>query len=84
MKSVFRLLVRKSEKFGVEKTWEGPARHLLLFPHQQDERGPFDRNAKKDRIEIWTFSFQICLCNKFLTSGSCQTENTEIHVFAYF
>ena len=37
-----------------------------------------DQNApkKKFRIEIWTFSFQICFENKFSTSGSGQTENT--------
>ena len=36
------------------------------------------------RIEIWTFSFQICFRNKFLTLGSGQSENTQICVFAYF
>ena len=41
-------------------------------------------SKKKFRIEIWTFSFQICFRNKFLTSGSGQTENTQIGVFAYF
>ena len=42
-----------------------------------------DQNApkKKFRIEIWTFSFQICFKNKFLTSGSGPTENTHIRVF---
>ena len=41
-----------------------------------------DRNAPKEkfRIEIWTFSFQICFKNKFLTSGSGKTENTQICV----
>ena len=39
---------------------------------------------KKIRIEIWTFSFQICFPNKFWSSGSGQTENTQIRVFAYF
>ena len=39
---------------------------------------------KKFRIEIWTFSFQICFRNQFSTSGSGQTENTQIRVFAYF
>ena len=43
MKSVLRRLARKSEKFGVEKTLEGPARHPLHCLHQQDERGPFDQ-----------------------------------------
>ena len=45
-----------------------------------------DRNSfkKKIRIEICTFSFQICFRNQFLTSGSGQTENTQIRVFAYF
>ena len=41
-------------------------------------------SRKKFRIEIWTFSFQICFRNKFSTSGSGQTENTQIRVFAYF
>ena len=60
-------------------------------------------SQKKFRIEIWTFSFQICFRNivflvfqhflyiqkvlkykKFWTSGSGQTENTQIRVFAYF
>ena len=45
-----------------------------------------DRNSSKKifRIEIWTFSFQICFRNKFLTLGSGQTENyanTRICVF---
>ena len=39
---------------------------------------------KKFRLKIWTFSFQVCLWNKFWTLGSGQTENTQIHVFAYF
>ena len=45
-----------------------------------------DRNAstKKFRIEIWTFSFQICFWNQLTTSGSGQTENTQISTFAYF
>ena len=45
-----------------------------------------DRNApkKKFRIEIWTFSFQICFKNQFSTSGSGQTENTRIRVYVYF
>ena len=39
-----------------------------------------DRNApkKKFRIEIWTFSFEICFRNQFRTSGSGQTEITPI------
>ena len=36
---------------------------------------------KKFRIEIWAFSFQICFQNQFSTSGSGQTENTQIRVF---
>ena len=45
-----------------------------------------DRNApkKKFRIEIWTFSFQICFKNQFSTSGRGQTENTRIRVYVYF
>ena len=45
-----------------------------------------DQNApqKKFRIEIWIFSFEICLKNQFLTLGSGQTENTQIRVFVYF
>ena len=44
-----------------------------------------DRNAtQKFTIEIWTFSFHICFRNQFLTLGSGQTENTQIHVFVYF
>ena len=45
-----------------------------------------DRNApkKKFRIEIWTFSFQICFQNQFSTSGSGQTENTRIREYVYF
>ena len=35
-----------------------------------------DQNAsKKIRIEIWTFSFQICFWNHSWTSGSSQTKN---------
>ena len=42
-----------------------------------------DRNApKKFRIEIWTFSFQICFWNQFSTLGSGQIENMQIRVFA--
>ena len=43
-----------------------------------------DRNApnKIFWIEIWTFSFKICFRNQFSTSGSGQTENTQIRVFA--
>ena len=33
---------------------------------------------------MWTLSFQICFRNQFSTSGSGQTENTQIYVFAYF
>ena len=45
-----------------------------------------DQNAPNFffRIEIWTFSFQICFCKQFSTSGSGQTENVQIRVFAYF
>ena len=45
-----------------------------------------DRNAPKNkfRIEIWTFSFEICFKNQFLTSGSCQTEKTRICEYLYF
>ena len=39
---------------------------------------------KKFRIVILTFSFEICFWNQFSTSGSSQTENTQIRVFAYF
>jgi hypothetical protein len=43
-----------------------------------------DRNApKKFRTEIWTFSFQICFRNQCSTSGSGQTEKTQIRVVAY-
>ena len=42
------------------------------------------RSKKKFRIEIWTFSFQICFKNQFWTSGSGQTENTRICVYVYF
>ena len=38
---------------------------------------------KKFRTEIWKFSFQICFQNQFSTSGSGQTENTQIPIFAY-
>ena len=38
----------------------------------------------KFRIKIWTFQFQICFWNQCWTSGSGQTENTQIRVFAYF
>ena len=36
-----------------------------------------DQNSSKEklRIEIWTFLFQICFLNQFLTLGSGQTEN---------
>ena len=36
------------------------------------------------RVVIWTFLYQICFRNKISTSGSGQTENTQIRVFAYF
>ena len=42
------------------------------------------RFKKKFRIEIRTFSFQICFQNQLSTSGSFQTENTQIRMFAYF
>ena len=38
----------------------------------------------KFRIEIWTLSFQICLQNRFWTSGNGQTENTCIRVHVFF
>ena len=41
-------------------------------------------SKKKFRIEIKAFSFQICFKNQFSTLRSGQTENTQIHVFAYF
>ena len=40
-------------------------------------------HTKKFRLVIWTFSFQNYFQKKFLTSGSGQIENTQIHVFAY-
>ena len=44
-----------------------------------------DQNAPKiKKIEIWTFSFQICFKNQFSTSGSGPTENTRIRVYVYF
>ena len=36
------------------------------------------------RIVIWTFSVEICFWNQFWTSGSGQTENMQIRVFADF
>ena len=50
---------------------------LLFLNHGQN-------SSKKNLIEIWTFSFQICFRNQFSTSGSGQTESTQIRVFAYF
>jgi hypothetical protein len=47
------------------------------IPHTGDTASLF-------RIEIWTFSFQICFKNQFSTSGSGQTENTRIHIYVYF
>ena len=41
-------------------------------------------SSKKNRIEIWILSFQICFRNQFWTLGSGQTENTQIRVFLYF
>ena len=46
--------------------------------------GPEGRCFENFRIEIWTFLFQICFQNQFLTLGSGQTENTRICVFANF
>ena len=44
-----------------------------------------DRNAPIFlRIEIWTFSFQICFRKQFSTSGSGRTENTQVCVLANF
>ena len=56
--------------------WES---HLLTFSNT-------DRNIpkKKFRIEIWIFWFEICFKNQFSTSGSGETENTQIRVFVYF
>ena len=53
--------------------------HFLIFFNT-------DRNAPKQifRIEIMTFSFQICFKNQFLTSGSRQTENTRLRVYALY
>ena len=34
-------------------------------------------------IEIWTFSFQNCFQNQFWTSGSGQTENTQIRICVF-
>ena len=43
------------------------------------------KSLKKNfRIKVWTFQFQMCFRNQSLTSGSHQTENTQIRVFAYF
>ena len=42
------------------------------------------RFKKKFRSEIWTFSFQICIGNRYSTSGSGQTENMQIGVYVYF
>ena len=53
--------------------------HLLTFLNMGQ-----NSLKKKFRIEIWTFSFQICFRNQFWTSGSGQTENTRIHVYVYF
>ena len=40
-----------------------------------------DQNSlKKIRIEIWTFSYEICLRNPFLTSGNGQTENMRMRI----
>ena len=39
---------------------------------------------KKFRIEVWTFSSQICFRNQFWTFVSGQTENTHIRVYVYF
>ena len=67
-----------------------PARASSLFENAMGN--PFfdffkywpKRSKKKFRIEIWTFSFQICFLNQFLTLESRQTENMQIRVFAYF
>jgi hypothetical protein len=42
------------------------------------------RSKKIFKIEIWTFSFQLGFQNQFSTSGSGQTENMQLSVFAYF
>ena len=34
--------------------------------------------------EIWTFALQNCFQNQFSNLRSCQTENMQIYVFAYF
>ena len=41
------------------------------------------RSKKKFTIEIWTFSFQNCFQNQFWTSGSGQTENTQIRICVF-
>ena len=67
--------LRPFQNYILKIQWEI---HFLTFLNT-------DRNApKKFRIEIWTFSFQICFRNQFWTLVSGQTENMQIRIFAYF
>ena len=59
--------------------WKYNAKSLFLTFLNTDRNAP----EKRIRIVIWTFSLQICFQNQFSTLGSGQTENTQIHVFAY-
>ena len=60
--------------------------YLEIYLKAQQNVNQYLKNAlkKKFRIEIWTFSFQICFKNQFSTLGSGQTENARIRVFAHF
>ena len=67
------------EKFSKRRTYSLDP----FLPTLHNGKSIFDffsteQNAKqKIRIEVWTFSFQICFWNQFLTLQSGQTENTQ-------
>ena len=73
-----------SEFFFVKKVTLPWSNHILKIQweiHFLTFKIVTEMLQKKFRIEIWTFSFQICIKNQFLTSGSGQTENTRIRVY---
>ena len=77
-----------SEKISVKKETLPRSNHFLKIQWEINLLTFWNTDGtsskKKFRIEICTFSFEICFWNQFLTSGSGQTENTQIRIFTYF
>ena len=75
------------EPIGYLHNWPLPEQHHFLKIQWEIHFLTFlkywtKRSKKKLRIEIWTFSFQICFKNQFSTLGSGQTENIRIRIRA--